>query len=102
MTEPGAADGEQGAGEGGVWRIDVFYVDGPLKYLQNHWVFRPAGEGGCEIDFFVDFQFQSRIFERLIGPLFNEMVRRMVGAFEGRAYVVYAPREADAHELKSA
>lgn len=92
MTAPGA-------GEAGVWRIDVFYIDGPLKYLQNHWVFRPA-DGGCEIDFFVDFQFRSRLFERLIAPLFNEVVRRMVGAFEGRAHIVYTPHQADAREPK--
>ncbi len=102
MTPPEAGDRQQGGGEAGVWRIDVFYIDGPLKYLQNHWVFRPAGEGGCEIDFFVDFQFTSRLFEHLIAPLFNEVVRRMVTAFERRAHIVYAPHQADARERKSA
>ena len=102
MTEPGAGDRRGGDGEAGVWRIDVFYIDGPLKYLQNHWLFRPADGGGCEIDFFVDFQFHSRLFERLIGPLFNEVVRRMVTAFEGRAQIVYGSHQADAGERKSA
>ena len=102
MTAPGAGDTRPGGGEPGVWRIDVFYIDGPLKYLQNHWVFRPADGGGCEIDFFVDFQFHSRLFERLIAPLFNEMVRRMVTAFERRAQIVYAPQRTEARELKSA
>ncbi len=102
MTAPGAGDRRQDGGETGVWRIDVFYVDGPLKYLQNHWLFRPADGGRCEIDFFVDFQFQSRLFEHLIAPLFNEVVRRMVTAFEGRAQIVYAPEQAEARERKSA
>jgi coenzyme Q-binding protein COQ10 len=41
------------------------------------------------IDFYVDFEFRSRMLQRLIGVLFNEAVRRMVGAFEGRANQLY-------------
>ena len=70
-------------------RIDVEYVDGPLKFLRNHWVFVPHGDGGCEIDFYVEFEFRSRIFEKMIGALFHEAVSRMVGAFEKRADALY-------------
>lgn len=72
-------------------RIDVEYVDGPLKFLRNHWVFVPHGDGGCEIDFYVEFEFRSRIFEKMIGALFHEAVSRMVGAFEKRADALYGP-----------
>ncbi len=72
-------------------RIDVAYLDGPFRYLNNHWVFREHPDGGCEIDFFVDFEFRSRLFQRVIGLLFNEAVRRMVGAFESRAATKYEP-----------
>ena len=70
-------------------RIDVAYLDGPFRYLNNHWEFRETGTGGCEIDFFVDFEFRSRLLQRIIGVLFNEAVRRMVSAFEVRAAAVY-------------
>ena len=70
-------------------RIDVEYVEGPLKYLQNHWVFVPADSGGCEIDFFVDFEFHSRLLQKIVGALFHEAVSRMVAAFERRATVLY-------------
>jgi coenzyme Q-binding protein COQ10 len=73
-------------------RIDVAYLDGPFRYLNNHWVFEPR-DGGCEIDFFVDFEFRSRILRRLMEPLFNEAVRRMVGAFETRARALYGKTE---------
>ena len=69
-------------------RIDVQYVQGPLKYLNNHWVFMPA-EAGTEIDFFVDFEFHSKLLEKLIGTLFNEAFRRMVASFEARARELY-------------
>jgi coenzyme Q-binding protein COQ10 len=70
-------------------RIDVAYRDGPFKYLNNHWIFIAQPDGSCEIDFFVDFEFRSRLLQRIIGLLFNEAVRRMVSAFEARADQLY-------------
>jgi len=66
-------------------RIDVTYTDGPFKYLNNHWIFRDLGDGKTEIDFFVDFEFRSRILQAAIGAVFSEAVRRMIAAFEARA-----------------
>jgi coenzyme Q-binding protein COQ10 len=70
-------------------KIDVAYQDGPFKYLNNHWLFLNSKTGKCDIDFFIDFEFKSRILQALMGPLFNEAVRRMVGAFEDRAQQLY-------------
>ncbi len=69
-------------------RIDVSYTDGPFRHLANHWVFNPHPVG-CELDFFVDFEFRSRLLDKLIGALFDEAVRRMVAAFETRAKALY-------------
>ena len=46
--------------------IDVMLVKGPFKYLTNRWRFTPEA-GGARIDFFIDFQFQSKLLEALIG-----------------------------------
>ena len=70
-------------------QIDVEYIDGPFRYLMNRWRFEDDGEGGCTVDFYVDFEFKSRILQGLIGLLFNEAVQRMVRAFEGRAVQLY-------------
>jgi len=69
-------------------RIDVAYSDGPFKYLRNHWLFLPHPQG-CEIDFFVDFEFRNRLLQKTIELLFGEAVRRMVAAFEARAQALY-------------
>ncbi len=69
-------------------KIDVEYLDGPFKYLNNHWVFKDC-EGGCEVDFFVDFEFKSKILQTIIGVVFNEAMQRIVGAFETRANALY-------------
>ena len=68
--------------------IHVDYLDGPLKYLRNDWVFRPD-PAGCAVDFSVDFAFKNRVFEMLAGQVFGAALRRMVGAFEERAAVLY-------------
>ena len=70
-------------------RIDVTYSDGPFRYLNNHWVFRPVDETSCEIDFYVDFEFRSIILQTAIGLVFNEAVQKMVNAFESRANSLY-------------
>lgn len=69
-------------------RVDVTYTEGPFKHLNNHWVFKPHPEG-TEIDFYVDFEFHSKMLQTLIGALFNEAVKLMVGAFEKRAKQLY-------------
>ncbi|MEO3431724.1 type II toxin-antitoxin system RatA family toxin [Inquilinus sp. CAU 1745] len=68
--------------------IDVKYIEGPLRHLNNHWKFYPHPDG-CKIDFFVDFEFRSKVLQTLIGALFNEAFRRMVTAFEARAKALY-------------
>lgn len=68
--------------------IDVEYLDGPFKYLNNHWIFRDV-DGGCEADFFVDFEFKSKVLQALIGVVFNEAMQRIVKAFEMRADDLY-------------
>ncbi len=69
--------------------IDVEYIDGPFRYLNNHWRFERAPDGGCIVDFYVDFEFRSKVLQNLIGLLFNEAVSRMVAAFEARARKLY-------------
>ena len=73
--------------------IDVEYITGPFRYLNNHWRFIAADDGGCIIDFYVDFEFKSRVLQKLIGLVFNEAVHRMVSAFEARAIQVYGDRQ---------
>jgi coenzyme Q-binding protein COQ10 len=68
--------------------IEVAYLRGPFRHLKNIWRFT-AVDGGCDIDFFIDFEFESRLLKRIMSPLFGEAVRRMVAAFEKRAAVIY-------------
>ena len=80
--------------------IGIDYVDGPLKYLHNSWKFR-AAPGGTEVDFCVDFAFRNRIFEAIAGQMFDRALRRMIGAFEERAALLYGAGESGSNSASA-
>ena len=69
-------------------KIDTEYLDGPFRYMKSTWAFRDA-PGGCEVDFFVDFEFRNAVLQGIIGLVFNEAMQRIVRAFEARAAQLY-------------
>ena len=69
-------------------KIDTEYLDGPFKYMQSNWSFSDTDEG-CDVEFFVDFEFKNAILQRIIGVVFNEAMQRIVRAFETRAAELY-------------
>jgi coenzyme Q-binding protein COQ10 len=52
--------------------------------LENTWGFTATHEGGCRVDFCIDFEFRSRLMQHLASGLFTEIVHAMVQAFENR------------------
>ena len=76
--------------------IRVHYVDGPLRDLDNRWLFRPLGDHACEIDLSVQFAFRNAIFEALAGQYFDKAFRKMVAAFETRAEQLYGSSSSSA------
>ena len=70
-------------------KILVEYLEGPFSHLENRWTFEPAGEGACEVGFFIAYEFRSRILGLLMGSMFDLAFRRFAAAFERRADAVY-------------
>lgn len=69
-------------------RIEVTLVEGPFKYLNNHWRFVPHAQG-CEIHLDLDFEFKSKLLGSLLGGFFSRACEKMVGAFTERAKQLY-------------
>lgn len=69
--------------------IDIEYLRGPLKHLKNHWRFIRSPDGSCTVDFSVEFEFKNNILQGIAKVFFNEVIRRMVDAFEARARELY-------------
>ena len=70
-------------------RIDVKYLEGPFRYLENRWDFEPAEAGGTDIRFFIDYEFKSRILGALMGSMFDRAFRMFADAFKKRADEIY-------------
>jgi coenzyme Q-binding protein COQ10 len=76
-------------------KVLVEYVEGPFSYLNNTWSFRDETEPrGCRIEFFISYEFRSRILAALMGSMFDAAFRKFAQAFVARADVVYG-REPD-------
>jgi coenzyme Q-binding protein COQ10 len=75
-------------------QILVEYLEGPFSRMQNRWSFRPTGEGSCEVEFYIDYEFRSRTLGLLMGAMFEAAFRRFAAAFERRADEVYGRRTA--------
>jgi coenzyme Q-binding protein COQ10 len=69
-------------------KIDTEYLDGPFKYMKSNWAFEDTANG-CNVIFFVDFEFKNAILQGIIGLVFNEAMQRVVRAFEDRAKDLY-------------
>ena len=69
-------------------RIDVRYLEGPFRKLDNIWEFRDNG-AGCAVQFFIDYEFRSLPLQMLMGGMFDRAFRKFAQAFEERAETVY-------------
>jgi coenzyme Q-binding protein COQ10 len=69
--------------------IEVKYIDGPFKYLSNTWRFVDLDSGRCEVHFYIEYEFKSRILGAMMGAMFDRAFRMFTDAFEKRADMVY-------------
>lgn len=70
--------------ENGEYTIKVNAISGPFKKLNNTWHIISIEEG-CVVDFFIDFEFKSKILDMVIGVVFSIATEKMIVAFEERA-----------------
>ena len=86
--------------------IGVIYLDGPFQFLESEWRFSDQGDfsdqvrgeekstSQTQVTFSIRFAFKSRMLDRLLGPVFNEAVKRITQAFEERAAALYGQSQA--------
>jgi coenzyme Q-binding protein COQ10 len=70
-------------------RILVKYLNGPFSRMENRWSFHALGESTCEVEFFLAYEFKSRVLAILMGAMFDAVFRRFAAAFERRADAIY-------------
>jgi hypothetical protein len=63
-----------------------------FDHLESTWLLRPGPQPGTTwLVFKVDFAFRSALYRSVADLFFSEVVKRMIGAFEGRCREVYGP-----------
>lgn len=69
--------------------MTIRLVDGPFRKLEGSWQFRALAENACKIEFRLQYEFSSKLFEKIIGPVFSHIANTFVDAFVRRAAQVY-------------
>jgi ribosome-associated toxin RatA of RatAB toxin-antitoxin module len=70
-------------------RIDMTLKDGPFQHLDGSWHFIPLAESACKIEFRLQYQFSSKLLEKVVGPVFHYVANSFVEAFIHRAEDIY-------------
>ena len=71
--------------------ITVTNINGPLKRLNNEWIFRQKGKKS-EIDFVIDFELKSKFLNLLMIKYFDKGLSKIADAFEKRAIFLFNSR----------
>ena len=68
--------------------IHVTNIDGPLKHLENKWLFKQDGDSS-EVEFHVDFELKNKILNVLMSKSFGLGLKKIADAFEKRAIQLF-------------
>lgn len=77
--------------EEGKAEIDVKAIKGIFSHLHNKWSLTRK-EGGTMINFWIEFEFSSKLLNSVAGPAFDMVSKKMISAFEARALEKYGKK----------
>ena len=58
-------------------------ISGPFKYLKSTWVVQKKNNLS-QVEFFIDFQFKSKILNSIVGLMLSTAINKIITAFEDR------------------
>lgn len=70
-------------------RMDLTLVSGPFRHLKGCWRFTQLGTEGSKVSLEIEFEFDSRMLDLMIGKYFEDMCNKLVDAFTQRANQIY-------------
>jgi len=69
--------------------MTLHFREGPFRRLDGSWRFTRLGDGGCKIEFRLNYEFSNRLLEKALGPVFGHIVNTFVDAFVKRAHQIH-------------
>jgi ribosome-associated toxin RatA of RatAB toxin-antitoxin module len=73
--------------------IAMTLLDGPFRHLDGNWHFTALSPTACKIEFKLQYEFSSKLLEKMVGPVFHYVANSFVDAFTHRAEKVYVSNE---------
>ena len=64
-------------------------VSGPFRHLAGGWAFQQLGDAGSKVTLHMEFEFDSRTLDVMIGRFFEGICNSLVDAFTRRADSIY-------------
>ncbi len=65
--------------------IDMALLEGPFRRFSAQWRFTPLSEDAAKVEFFLQYEFASRIVAAVLDPVFARLADSTVEAFARRA-----------------
>lgn len=75
--------------------IEVRLDHGPFKHLEGFWRFEALNDGACKVIFDLEFEISGMMLGVIFGPIFQQIMLKLVDAFVERAKEVYGTAHAD-------
>jgi len=75
--------------------MDLSLVGGPFRHLAGGWEFMALGDAGSKVSLRLDFEFESRALDMVVGAFFEDACNSLVDAFTQRAAMVYGSKRND-------
>lgn len=69
--------------------MNIALLDGPFKHLEGVWRFKALGAAACKIEFSLEYEFSSKLLDKVLGPVFNHIANTFVESFVKRAQQIY-------------
>lgn len=70
--------------------INTHIISGPFKHLHSKWNFQyDKTLKKTRVDFYIEFEFSSKMIQLMIGKIFENASIKMINAFEERAKKIY-------------
>lgn len=69
--------------------ISLQLVGGPFRHLSGGWQFTPLGDAGTKVALELEFEFDNKALDLMMGAFFEDTCNSLVEAFTERAAAVY-------------
>lgn len=70
--------------------LGIELVGGPFRHMSGGWTFEQLGDAGSKVVLELDFEFESRATDVILGRFFEHTCNALVDSFTQRAAQIYA------------